>query len=264
MKRQETKTFQVKPLPGKNYKFKQSSYDNVMEVPFRGMLVGPSGAGKGVVLTSLILDAYRNCFDAGIHIWSHSIFLDSAWIPVRKYMAEKGFDPKEYCHEKFRESDLAQVLDEQKRIIEYFKQKGNTNLPSMLLVFDDVLDDARLMRGSRQLPVLYQRGRHMGCSSLVSVQKFRVVNPIVRINSTDDIIFKLRNFADYQAWREETSALAPIETIDELYRTATSVPHGFLWLDKRATEANEIFHIGFNAPEPITFVEENDDTFVEE
>ena len=253
------KIFQPKPLPGKNYRFKQSPYDHMMEVPFRAMMVGPSGAGKGVTLTSLILDAYRGVFEAGIHIWSHSIHVDSSWLPVRKYIEEQGFDPKEYLHEVFRESDLERVLDEQKRVVSYMKSKGNLNLPSMLLAFDDVLDDAKLMRGSRQLTVLFQRGRHLGCSCVVSVQKLRVVNPVVRINSTDDIIFRLRNFAEYSAWREESSALAPEEVIDQLYQKATSRPHGFLYLDKRATDVNEIFHIGFGPPEQITSQSKEED-----
>jgi ABC-type transporter Mla maintaining outer membrane lipid asymmetry ATPase subunit MlaF len=57
----------------------------VPKLPCRSILVGPSGSGKSVLLTNLILDIYRGCFSR-IYIFSPSIDVDSTWLPVKKYI----------------------------------------------------------------------------------------------------------------------------------------------------------------------------------
>ena len=111
-----------------------------------------------------------------------------------------------------------------------------------------MLDDARLMRHSKQLEILFVRARHLAISTIVSVQKYRSVMPVVRVNTTDEIVFRLRNAHDLQAWVEESSALADPQTIMEIYRRAISVPYQFLWLKKTAKDDDDIFHIGFGSP----------------
>ena len=36
----------IKPIDEKVFNFKQSKYDNVPKVPFRSIILGPSGSGK--------------------------------------------------------------------------------------------------------------------------------------------------------------------------------------------------------------------------
>ena len=150
------------------------------------------------------------------------------------------------------------MLDEQKKVIQYQKRHGHDELFGVLLIFDDILDDARVMRTSKNLEMLFVRARHLAVSTIVSVQKYRAGStpPIVRINTTDEIVFKLRNAHDLQAWVEESSALADPQTIMEIYKRAVAVPHGFLWLRKTARDPNDIFHIGFNPGEVIAPVED--------
>ena len=49
------------------------------------MLVGPSGAGKTVRLTSMVLDMYKGCFSI-IYLWSPSIYVDNTWKPAKDYI----------------------------------------------------------------------------------------------------------------------------------------------------------------------------------
>ena len=51
------------------------------------MLVGASMSGKGVLLSNLILDIYRDCFSC-IYIFSPSTFVDYTWKPVRDYIGK--------------------------------------------------------------------------------------------------------------------------------------------------------------------------------
>ena len=51
----------------------------------QSMLVGPSGAGKTVLLTNMILDMYKGCVSR-VCIWSPSIDVDNTWKPVKDYI----------------------------------------------------------------------------------------------------------------------------------------------------------------------------------
>ena len=52
----------IKPVKLKEYTTKQSRYPMVGKLPTRSLLVGPSGSGKGILLSNMILDIYRDCF----------------------------------------------------------------------------------------------------------------------------------------------------------------------------------------------------------
>ena len=75
----------IKPLKIKEYTSKQSKYEIAPRVPFRSCIDGPSGSGKTVLLVSMILDIYRDCF-ARIYIFSPSINVDHSWEPVKNYI----------------------------------------------------------------------------------------------------------------------------------------------------------------------------------
>ena len=75
----------IKPIDVKEYTSKQSKYDVVGKLPLRDIVLGPSGAGKGVLLSNMILDIYKGCFDR-IFIFSPSIDVDKTWIPVKEYI----------------------------------------------------------------------------------------------------------------------------------------------------------------------------------
>ena len=72
----------VKPAKMKEYECKQSNYDVAPRTPFSQIVVGPSGSGKTILLQSMILDLYRDCFSR-IFIFSSSIHVDSVWLPVK-------------------------------------------------------------------------------------------------------------------------------------------------------------------------------------
>ena len=64
---------------------KQSKYDVVPRIPFRSVVLEPSGSGKSSLLQNLILNVYKNCFSR-IYIFSPSIDVDLTWEPVKKYI----------------------------------------------------------------------------------------------------------------------------------------------------------------------------------
>ena len=142
-------------------------------------------------------------------------------------------------------------MDEQKGVIEWQKAKGHKTLFQMLVVFDDMLDDQKLMKYSKQLEICFVRARHLAISTIVSVQKYRSVMTIARVNTTDEMVFaNIRNQHDLKAWLEESSALIPEDKLQFFYNEARSIPYAFLWLKKQAQQ-DDLLHIGFNPAENL-------------
>jgi hypothetical protein len=77
-------TIIMKPIKLKEYTCKQSEHDIVPKLPLRGILLAPSGSGKTVLLSNLILNVYRDCFER-IYIFSPSVDVDTAWQAVKDY-----------------------------------------------------------------------------------------------------------------------------------------------------------------------------------
>ena len=87
----------------------------VAKLPMRSVLLGPSGSGKTVLLVSMILDIYRDCF-ARIYIWSPSVFVDHSWEPVKKHIEKdlKVDTQKEKTFfDDYNHNDLEHVIDTQ-------------------------------------------------------------------------------------------------------------------------------------------------------
>ena len=74
----------IKPIDVKEFTSKQSKYEVVGRLPIRDILLAPSGGGKGVLMSNMILDIYRGCFDR-LYIFSPSVDVDKTWGPVREY-----------------------------------------------------------------------------------------------------------------------------------------------------------------------------------
>ena len=53
----------IKPIKLQEYACKQSNHDIVPKLPLRGILCAPSGSGKTVLLSNLILNVHRGCYE---------------------------------------------------------------------------------------------------------------------------------------------------------------------------------------------------------
>ena len=116
---------QVKPAKTDSYEFAQSRRPQLPEVPFRAIVAAPSGAGKTVLLQSMVLDLYRTTGNKSpfsrVYIWSPSVNVDPAWIPVKKFIREElGVDEgrEQFCYPDYRAEDLEAVIETQKKIVD--------------------------------------------------------------------------------------------------------------------------------------------------
>ena len=75
----------IEPVKVKQFDVKQSKYHQCGTLPIRSVLLGPSGAGKGIVLQNMIMDIYDKCFER-VYIFSPSVHVDQTWVPVKEYL----------------------------------------------------------------------------------------------------------------------------------------------------------------------------------
>ena len=113
-------SLEIKPIELKEYSCKQSKHGHVPKVPLRMILLAPSGSGKTVLLSNLILNIYRGCFER-IFVFSPSIDIDKTWEPVKKYQtdtmraSEKGKEKLYFDH--YSPADLENIVETQHAII---------------------------------------------------------------------------------------------------------------------------------------------------
>jgi hypothetical protein len=244
----------ISPISMKEFTCKQSKHDVVPKLPLRGLILSPSGGGKTVLLANLILKIYRGCFER-IYIWSPSIFGDSTWAAVMQYqedvMKVKETDTEKLYYDSYNSEDLEKVIATQHKVILHMKKQKMTNLFSILIIVDDFADSPEFSRKSQLLHSLYTRGRHDNISTLVSTQKVTAIAPIIRVNVSFMIVYRLRNFKDLDAFLEELSAMLPRKELLELYNLATKEPYSFLYCNLVAKKLNDMFYITFK--KKVTF-----------
>ena len=233
----------IKPIQLKEYNSKQSKYNDVVpKLPMRSMLVGPSGGGKTVLLTNMILDIYRDCFSR-VYIWSPSINVDSTWKPVKDYIRDhiKPNERENIYFDSYEASELEQVIKTQQKVIDYQKEQKHKDLYQILIVIDDFADDTNFTRKSQLLHQLYIRGRHYMISTITSTQVYKQISPIVRKNMTHLFIYRLRNYSDLEAIVEELSAVYDKKTLLEIYHEAVAEPYSFLYVNLMSKDRSKMF-----------------------
>ena len=76
----------IKPIELQEYTCKQSKHDIVPKLPLRGILLAPSGSGKTVLLSNLII-VYRDCYER-CFVFSPSVNVDQTWSAVKDYQEQ--------------------------------------------------------------------------------------------------------------------------------------------------------------------------------
>jgi hypothetical protein len=226
------------------YKIKQSKYKNVPILPMRCMITAQSGSGKSVLIQNMILNFYLGCFER-IYIFSHSIDLDHSWQPVKDYL-NKHYKGKHELFNNYDQEMLDKIITSQEITITILKENNKKEMYGILIVLDDMMDDKKAMRNNSLLEKLFIRGRHSYISTIVSVQKYISVSPVIRFNTSCDIIFKLRSQKDLDAIIEEYGALAPKNEILKRYKEIVNIPYNFVYINKLGKNFDEIFNNGFS------------------
>ena len=127
-------------------------------------------------------------------------------------------------------------------------------------------DNDKFSRHASLLNQLYVSGRHNALTEITSVQAYRALSRITRVNSRQLFFFKMRNCKEIATMVEELSAmlinrkmLADAKNIAEakrllleIYNEATSEPYRFLYCNLTKRDIDEVFmkklHIVYKLP----------------
>jgi len=81
----------------------------------------------------------------------------------------------------------------------------------------------------------------------MSVQKYKTLGNIVRVNATAFSVFKLRSRAELEAIAEQNSAQYGQKVTEEIIKKATAEKYSFLWLNLTASDPKDLFWLRFEA-----------------
>ena len=95
----------------------------VPSVPCRIILSAPSNSGKTVLLVDLLTRIYAGCFER-IFVFSPSVHLDSAWVPVKEYSTKVlGILPEEETFfDYWDEEKVSEILSTQRAVVKHQKE----------------------------------------------------------------------------------------------------------------------------------------------
>ncbi len=231
-----------------DYTTRQSKVATLCDMlPMRALVVGPSGAGKGVAMQSMLLHQFKGCF-ARVWIWSPTIHLDSTWGPVKKYIRQELKVPEneEFCWDEWDEGHARKLLDQHTQIVKNQKERGHKHIHGVLFLIDDFGDRADVLHNPKNVIThLFLSGRHRFASCWVSTQKVSTIAVPVRVNATALLVWKVRNQKEYLTIEDEVSALVDKDTFKAIYEEAVQEPFSFLFIRLNAKSLNDTFMIRF-------------------
>jgi hypothetical protein len=232
----------------------QPQHAHLPPVPLRMVVAGPSGCGKTMLIVSMITtDLYRRRDGKSVFkrvfVFSPSVHADPAWLPVKKFVREelKVPEKEQWAWDHYDPGALQELIETQREIIQAAKEKKVRKLWNVLVVVDDFADNPAFSRRDALLHSLFTRGRHAFISTIVATQKFRAISPIIRVNATALIVFRLRSEQELLAIVEEISAVYPKDTIISLIRRATEEQYSFLYVDLAARRPDQMFWLRFQS-----------------
>jgi hypothetical protein len=235
----------IKLHPHPTFENRRAKLGALPDLNLRWAFVGTSGSGKGVAMLDLLLRHYRGVFDR-IYLYSKSSTLDRTWDPLRRYV-EKDLGVNQEEEKTFFDEFDAQALQEQMnlqmQVAEEAKKQGMKFIPQVLWIIDDLADDPSVMHSNSNLiATLAIRSRHFGGNLWIGTQRFRAMATVLRINLTALFIWPaLSNRMERKAIIEEISGHYSPDQIEELLQHVSMRPHGFLFVDLKASDPGEMF-----------------------
>ena len=199
-------------------------HEEICKVPFRCLVVAPSGGGKSVIISSMLgFEPYKKIFKKNVFFFS----------PTMR-------DDPEYAHLKIKEENIFDSYDPEILLDLYQSQreakkylKKNKELEHCCIVLDDLVTDLPSNQKSL-LSKMTMTGRHLNISIIIATQSYKLISRTIRMNLTCLICLHC-NAGEVRKIAEESAA----SNFAELHAKCCSEPYGFIHeivqkpLDKR-------------------------------
>lgn len=203
--------------------------DLVPQHPFRLLIIGPSGCGKTNVALNLLCEHLY--FDR-LYVYAKCAFTEPKYDFIRGFVAAIEKKAKGAKIGKFSNTltDLVPVDD------------LDASLQNLIII-----DDMTTETSSKAHQVLedhFTRGRKSNCSYIYIGHSYYHVPKIMRLNTTDIVLFKIDNQKEVRAIGDTHAGRIPFETFMRLYHQIG--PFQFLYLDLRARDLPLFIRRGFD------------------
>jgi hypothetical protein len=223
------------------------------DLPTSFILAAPTASGKTMIILNLLLRYYKDCFQR-IWFFSPSIKLDPQYKPLRTMLEKMADQDKEpLMFEDYDHQALGRILEDQRQICEECR-KRKIKIPQVCVILDDLADRGDILTkrqgaaaGGSHIVTLATRGRHFGCTWVVSSQVLNLVGTVCRKNCRCMCVWRLRNYKEVETLCEELSGVYDKNTLMDMYRVATEEPYSFMFVRLDAKTRRDMFWLRFEA-----------------
>ena len=213
------KDIKIRPLPVKT----ATCYRRVdLRMPLNPVVafIGSTSSGKTTNLLNLLTkrNLLLNYFK--IFIFSKNFHRDSIWRNIK-------IDDK-YVSTEMNENRIEAILDRQMVLKDRYKEKhkNTDNFKPALLIFDDMIQELR----NKYLSMLTTMNRHYSTHIWILSQSYKAINPIIRNQVGDWIIFPSGNEGESKKMADELGGKKFLIFLDHVSKSN----YGFLHIDKKS------------------------------
>lgn len=204
------------------YTFQKFNLDKIAEGSIINV-IGKRGSGKSVFIEDLML-FFKNMFPV-VTVVSTTDQLNNTF---GKHI------PAMLIHDNYSSELIENILNRQRRVIEYNKQHPTKQVnPNLLLILDDIQGTTKKIRNDIMLDTIYTTGRHYHITLISAMQYVNGLTPTQRSN-TDIICLSRDNNRENQ--KKLYQAFAGIfNTFAEFQKTFIQLTenHGIMIINNR-------------------------------
>ena len=169
--------------------------------------------------------------------------MDKGWDPVYAEMGKLGQAPdktsgaQQCVFTKFNPAEFNRITAEHTKLVQALKDRkqppgGAQEIPNILYLVDDFADQADVVRRKGGgFTRSFIRLRHQFISCWILSQKWKLLDPAIRVNLTFCLCWRLRNVDEKKQFITDISGKYGRETTEEIYDMCTAEPYSFLYYD---------------------------------
>jgi hypothetical protein len=198
--------------------------DILPKLPFSAIVVGRSGSGKTMAMTSILKNKnmLKDAFDY--------IFFFSGTKPDKEIIKDLNLQ-KDCIFVDFKEEDVKEICEKLEKHID--KGGFNPDTPVTCMIFDDCLNNVDFLK-SPTMTKLATANRHMNVTYFLLSQYYKKIPPVVRMNASYIMYFPASLIENEKLADEMTPPNMSKKEFMSFVNHATKNKHSFLGINNKS------------------------------